>query len=171
MKKLTDQRTLDKGKFQTMKDTIVSRFTQLVYNTRQGVVPPKVAKSSLINEIRKTKNNLKTEIGTRINGFKQLARNEYARVLGIEKFQYVGPIDAKTRDFCKHHTGEVKTKAEWDSLDNGQKNPVSVYRGGYNCRHSLVGVRDIASDILEAAAVATIAKAVISEKEETQDVI
>jgi len=47
-------------------------------------------------------------------------------------------LDDKTREFCRKHIGEVKTLEEWDKLDNGQLNPVSVYCGGYNCRHFLM---------------------------------
>jgi hypothetical protein len=62
---------------------------------------------------------------------------------GITEFQYVGPRDQLNRTFCKFpgeggHLFEIKTKEEWDQLDNGQIGPVSVYRGGYNCRHQLV---------------------------------
>ena len=139
MKNLSNQRNLDKSVFKTLKSSVVDRFTQLVYSVRQGITPPDIAKKSIINEIRKAKNNLKLEVSTRINGFKQLSRNEFAKVLGFKKFVYVGPLDGETRDFCKQHTGFVKTMEEWNKLDNGQKNPVGTYRGGYNCRHSLVG--------------------------------
>ena len=139
MKNLTNQRKIDKSVFGTIKAGIIDKFTQLVYNVRQGVTPKKVAKLAVVKEIRKSKNTIKSEIIIKINGFKQLARNEYARVLGYKHFTYVGPLDGLTRPFCKKHTGTFRTMKEWNSLDNGQKNPVGIYKGGYNCRHSLVG--------------------------------
>lgn len=58
----------------------------------------------------------------------------------IKKFQYVGTIIATSRPFCKKHLGEVKTIEEWNTLDNGQLAPISTYMGGWNCRHSFIGV-------------------------------
>ena len=50
-------------------------------------------------------------------------------------FVYMGPVDAKTRDFCLRHVGKVYTRAEIDQLDNGQLSNVFLAGGGYNCRH------------------------------------
>jgi hypothetical protein len=50
-------------------------------------------------------------------------------------FAYMGPVDAKTRDFCLGHVGRVYTRAEIDTLDNGQLSNVFLTGGGYNCRH------------------------------------
>ncbi len=78
---------------------------------------------------------------TNANGFSNYVNTRIGEASGIKKFRYSGKsIDGLTRPFCARHYGQVKTKAEWDGLDNGQLNPVSVYMGGYNCRHSLVGV-------------------------------
>lgn len=58
-------------------------------------------------------------------------------------YGYGGPIDGVTRPFCRAHhtrlTGQVYTLAALNSLDNGagQPKPVSVYLGGYGCRHNL----------------------------------
>jgi hypothetical protein len=81
-----------------------------------------------------------TWIETAQSAFSSMASTKLASDNGIEKFEYVGVIDNITRPFCLEHIGEIKTIAEWDDLDNGQINPVSIYRGGYNCRHVLIGV-------------------------------
>lgn len=54
-------------------------------------------------------------------------------------YLYVGPDDGKTRPFCGQHEGKAFTREALDRLDNGagQPKPVSVFLGGYNCRHSL----------------------------------
>lgn len=58
-----------------------------------------------------------------------------------EKYVYVytGPDDAKIREFCSKHIGKAYTIDALDKLDNGdnQPKPVSVFLGGYNCRHTL----------------------------------
>jgi hypothetical protein len=57
-------------------------------------------------------------------------------------YGYGGPVDSITRPFCREHhtrlTRQVYTRRALDRLDNpGQPTPVSVYLGGYNCRHNL----------------------------------
>jgi len=61
---------------------------------------------------------------------------------GIDVYGYGGPVDQLTRPFCREHhtrlTRQVYTRAALDRLSNpGQPTPVSVYLGGYNCRHNL----------------------------------
>ena len=57
-------------------------------------------------------------------------------------YGYGGPVDQITRPFCREHhtrlTKQVYTRQALNRLDNpGQPSPVSVYLGGYNCRHNL----------------------------------
>lgn len=57
-------------------------------------------------------------------------------------YAYGGPVDAITRLFCRNHhsrlTSQVYTVEALDRLSNpGQPTPVSVYLGGFNCRHNL----------------------------------
>ena len=119
---------------------MISKFTQIVTNAKQGNLKGSALIDMVQKGIKTSKNILKTEATTKINAFKQIAANTFASIKGIERYMYVNPLDAKTRQFCKQHTGEIKTLKEWDELDNGQINPVSVYVGGYNCRGRLVGV-------------------------------
>jgi hypothetical protein len=51
-------------------------------------------------------------------------------------YAYVGPGDAKNRDFCRQFVGRAVTLEYMARLDNGQGLPVRDYCGGYNCRHS-----------------------------------
>jgi len=54
-----------------------------------------------------------------------------------ELFVYVGPVDRKTRAFCRRLVGRVLTRAEIDELDNGIVGYPNVFLsgGGPNCRH------------------------------------
>lgn len=53
-----------------------------------------------------------------------------------DRFVYVGPNDDATRPFCREHlTGEERTRAELDSIDNGQLPNTLLTGGGWNCRH------------------------------------
>lgn len=89
----------------------------------------------------KLESNVKTEINTSIAGFSRTVTQNKAKELGIDRFQYVGPLDSVTRPFCRAHIGKTYTTAEIGSLDNGQGLPVRIYCGGYNCRHLWVPVR------------------------------
>lgn len=51
-------------------------------------------------------------------------------------FKMVGPLDKKTREFCKGLVGKCVRADDIDSLDNGTDLPAADFCGGYNCRHS-----------------------------------
>lgn len=55
----------------------------------------------------------------------------------IALFLYDGPIDNKTRDFCREHAGIVYSLRALKALDNGTGFPVVPFLGGPRCRHRL----------------------------------
>jgi len=66
--------------------------------------------------------------------------------LGIEYYYYAGTKMKTSRQFCISRYGKVFTKKEiqsWPELNwagkipGTDKNTIFVYRGGYNCRHTL----------------------------------
>jgi len=61
---------------------------------------------------------------------------------GIKRFLYAGTLIATSRAFCVRNLGKIKTIKQWNQLNNGagQPNPVSVFLGGFRCRHTLIGV-------------------------------
>lgn len=84
----------------------------------------------------------RTELNTALAALNRTVTLKKADDLNIEYFEYVGPDDKKTRDFCRERVGRVFSRSEIDSWDNDQGLPANVYLGGYNCRHQLVAVRD-----------------------------
>lgn len=52
-----------------------------------------------------------------------------------ELFYYAGPIDAKTRPFCRQRVGKVLTRQALETADNGQLPNPLLTGGGFNCRH------------------------------------
>lgn len=52
-----------------------------------------------------------------------------------ELFVYLGPVDAVMRDWCRDRVGKVYTRADIDSMENGQLPNPFITAGGYNCRH------------------------------------
>lgn len=51
------------------------------------------------------------------------------------EMEYTGP--PAERSFCIANHNKVRTLGQWKKLNNGQGLSVIMYRGGYNCRHSL----------------------------------
>jgi hypothetical protein len=52
-------------------------------------------------------------------------------------YLYSGPEDSKTRPFCDALVGKALRPSTLSRLRNGQVEPVEVFCGGYNCRHTL----------------------------------
>jgi hypothetical protein len=71
-----------------------------------------------------------------------------SRNADVEKFKYVGGVIDTSRDFCVTHNNKIYTRAEinriWSSSSWGGKAPGNpfVVRGGYNCRHMFVPVKE-----------------------------
>jgi len=112
-------------------------------NHNFGSLSTTQAISDIGNEVKKFENFSETWARTTTQGLFSQVNTSLAEDNGIEQFEYVGPVDGITRPFCQDHTGEVRTIDEWDTLSNGQISPVSIYRGGFNCRHQLIGVGEV----------------------------
>ena len=78
------------------------------------------------------------------------ALNNYSRSINLMMmeeaptntlYQYVGPIDGRTRDICLKMGGEQPiTMSE---IDKAYGRSVLTYGGGYNCRHAWEEISDI----------------------------
>lgn len=62
---------------------------------------------------------------------------------GQDYFYYSGPVDSKTREFCKYmmKLGKVFSSDEIEFMSDILGYPVLKYAGSYNCRHSWVKFR------------------------------
>lgn len=62
---------------------------------------------------------------------------------GEEYYYYFGPLDEKTRDFCKQmlQMDKVFSKKEIDKLSKSLNYDVLEFVGAYNCRHQWVRFR------------------------------
>jgi len=58
--------------------------------------------------------------------------------LGARSLKYEGPDPE--REFCIEHLLEVHPVEQWAAMSNDFGQPVLIYRGGWNCRHRLIGV-------------------------------
>lgn len=76
----------------------------------------------------------------------ELFTSEYANRIpekGMDYYYYMGPLDEKTRDFCKHmlKIDKVFSKEEIDYMSAELNYPVLEYGGSYGCRHQWVKFR------------------------------
>jgi len=80
-----------------------------------------------------------------IMNFHNSVRMKKAEDAGINLFLYYGNLIATSRDFCIRRVEKVFSKEVIDSWDEtpwvGKSGPAYTNRGGYNCRHSWVGVK------------------------------
>ncbi|MEM1350283.1 MAG: hypothetical protein AAGI01_17115, partial [Myxococcota bacterium] len=74
-------------------------------------------------------------------GYSRTVIDERAEGLGYTSFEYFGPLDARTRDFCRHRVGRTFTREQIAGMDNGQEGDVFTRGGGWRCRHHWRPVR------------------------------
>ena len=78
----------------------------------------------------------------------RLFHTAQAREAGLTKYLYVGPLDGKTRSFCRGLVGTVHSETDIEQMDNGQTGLVLSDGGGFNCRHTWNAVsNEFAKDI------------------------
>lgn len=93
----------------------------------------------------KTAANIATELRTGLMGFSRTVTIKKSIELGFNLFEYLGPDDKVTREFCSKTLGRnppIYTLEEIKALDNGQGLDVFTYGGGYNCRHQWSPISD-----------------------------
>ena len=124
-------------------------------NIINSVVLGAVAGTAIALLIRELKPVVERSLKTIVNTVNTIMRNFdgavtilRSTVAGIDKFRYVGGLIATSRNFCQSHSGQTMTLKEinsiWKSQTWGGKAPGNpfVVRGGYNCRHHFVPVKD-----------------------------
>ena len=68
-----------------------------------------------------------------------------------ELFYYAGPLDTKTRPFCRARVGKVFPREELENADNGQMPNPLLTGGGFNCRHMPKRVSKLDTELQELA--------------------
>lgn len=110
--------------------------SQLMRSVIAGETPDVASIANAISE--RVQAQLRTELNTLLAGFARSVTVGKAKDLGFELFEYLGPDDSITRDFCADLLSRdppIYTREEIESMDNDQGLDVFAYGGGYNCRH------------------------------------
>lgn len=91
--------------------------------------------SILTKERNRLLRNLEVDLTNALQGFRNAITIAKGKEAGITQYRYSGPLDKKTRDFCRQHTGHIYTLKEIQKLRNSFGGPALTEMGGYNCRH------------------------------------
>lgn len=147
LSRIQSLKELDISQFEKLTDDAEELITREVINTQFGAISVKDAIEEMTQIIDgKLVRYANTWVNTAIQGVYSESNVMLALDNGFEQFLYVGVMDQLTRPFCRMYLGETKTMPQWNKLNKdpvraGQPNPVSIYRGGYNCRHQFVAVK------------------------------
>jgi hypothetical protein len=90
-----------------------------------------------------------TYLNTAYMDFHRTINNITSQNAGFTEYEYVGPDDDKTREFCHEWVGKTLSIDEVKSLKNDQGGDSFSEGGGYNCRHTWIGVVDSISDAVQ----------------------
>lgn len=93
-------------------------------------------------------NFTRTELNTALLSFSRMITLVQAESVGLDLFYYMGPYDKITRPFCSKvlsgKTPPIYSSKEIADMEakggNGQGLPISIYGGGYNCRHRWMAI-------------------------------
>jgi hypothetical protein len=145
LKVIVDDRMRELGEMFTAADEAVARAARITLATSADV-------TGLVDEVARVFGSTRSQAASAVDSMAMAAGRQMtlldsemaARANGVEMvYGYGGPIDSIARPFCREHhtrlTEQVYTLEALNRLDNGahQPKPVSVYLGGYNCRHNL----------------------------------
>jgi hypothetical protein len=82
-----------------------------------------------------------TVVRATATAFDREANNLMAVDAGITEFEYIGPDDSVTSDFCSDQLSKgPRPLSYWEGLENPGGYPAMIYGGHPNCRHSIVPV-------------------------------
>ena len=138
--KIQGYKAVDLENFSNNANRAISTYTTTAINSQLTGVFNLATIDNIGKATKKLINDTNTWVTTSTSGLYRTSNTLLAQDNGLTKFTYMGILDSRTRPFCKRYIGQTRTQEEWNTLDNGQVNPVFVYAGGYNCRHSFVAV-------------------------------
>ena len=143
IEKLNAMKDLDLSQFGQLSDDLATQVTKHLINYQLGVITQNQAVTFMGQAAGDLGKYSKTWIDTATSAFYRTSNAQLGLDNGIKNYEYFGPDDKITRPFCREHLGEVKSWEEWAKITNGnQPGPVTVYGGGYGCRHVLTGIVD-----------------------------
>ena len=120
-----------------LKEETIDVLTETI---TRGEIDRSAIREEIIDRTGAAERTAYTQARTSLSGYNQVYRNELASRAELGHHLYYGSLQSNSRAFCRLHKGGVYTDAQISRMDNGMLNPVKVFQGGYNCRHSWVPV-------------------------------
>jgi hypothetical protein len=130
---------------------VAQELDDLVHDSIMGQVDFKQITRALQTKLGFRQDQMHSLVSSTLHNFTRQVRATHAAEAGVEWFLYDGPQDTANRDFCAHCVGRRFTRDMLESMagEFGRSPkliPVSIWLGGYRCRHELVPLVD-AKDI------------------------
>lgn len=131
---------LDEGMSLVDEDLKEETLDVLLETVSQGTIDQDVIADRIAERADVATSIAETQARTSLTAHNQLYRNRLADEAELKHFLYFGTLKTNSRSFCRLHAGNIYDENQIEQMDNGMLNPVRVYKGGYNCRHSWVPV-------------------------------
>jgi hypothetical protein len=123
---------------------IIDKTRQLVSSATVTGIPGETLAAQLVKEAGALEQHARTYIETAQQAQLRESWIAAGQSMGAERYEYVGPMDDRTRPFCRDllNQGGTHTLEDVGKMKNGQSLSVVTYGGGWNCRHDWVPVLD-----------------------------
>ena len=115
-----------------------------------GTVSASAIEADLLAKTGIARDRAVTQAQVAVGAYNQAWRQQLADQAELSHSLYYGTLKANSRHFCRVHLGCVFTAEQIAAMDNGQIDPVALFRGGYRCRHSWLPVDPTWSPELQA---------------------
>lgn len=126
---------------------VAQDLDDLVHDSITGQVDFQQITRGLQTKLGFRKDQMHSLVSSTLHNFTRQVRATHAEEAGVEWFLYDGPQDTANREFCSHCVGRRFTRAMLEEMAGEFKRspkliPVSIWLGGYRCRHELVPLVD-----------------------------
>lgn len=129
--------------------TSAIRLARLILDGTLGAQPVDGLVADIADQFDYTDAQARTLYDTALSIYSRQVDQLQATGEPDELFYYAGPLDTKTRPFCRDRVGKVFTRTDLETADNGQLPNPLLTGGGYNCRHKPTRVSKIDRELLD----------------------
>lgn len=130
---------------------LATRLWRVVLDGTLGLRPVDELVDDLADVFEQSERQARTTYDTALSILSRQVDQLHATGQPDELFYYAGPLDTKTRKFCRDRAGKVFTREELETADNGQLPNPLLTGGGYNCRHAPKRVSALDRELKELA--------------------
>lgn len=130
---------------------LATRIWRVVLDGTLGLRPVDELVDDVADAMDQSERQARTTYDTALSILSRQVDQLHATGAADELFYYAGPLDTKTRKFCRARVGKVFTREQLETADNGQLPNPLLTGGGYNCRHAPKRVSALDRELRELA--------------------